>query len=201
MTPSSIWKTAQTLWTSFCFRRESFNVQRESYWGWDLRGSKRKLQINKMKATISIDNISNSPLNSASPENAPEARSPASSSERAERPDVVLLYYLYVDLPNPDEVCQQQKELCAELFLYGRIRVTPEGLNGTLDGTQAHIAAYMQRMDKIFAPHSIDWKLALYPDTCNERFTSVRIGVKEEVVALHLDADAQRKMLEAGPGV
>jgi predicted sulfurtransferase len=124
----------------------------------------------------------------------------SSASERAEKPDVVLLYYLYTDLPNPAEICQQQRELCAELFLYGRIRVTPEGLNGTLDGTHAHIAAYMQRMNESFAPHVIDWKLATYPDTCDKRFTSVRVGVKEEVVALHLDAEARQKMLLAGPG-
>jgi len=127
-----------------------------------------------------------------------DASSP--SYERSKRADVVLLYYLYIDIPDPEAVCEQQKQLCADFSLYGRIRVTPEGLNGTLDGTHRHIDQYMREMDSIYGEKTIDWKLATYPDMCDKRFNSVRISVKEEVVALHLDSEARRRMLEVGPG-
>lgn len=46
----------------------------------------------------------------------------------------VLLYYHYVPIENPQELCDWQIEICGRLDLNGRIRVAREGLNGTLGG-------------------------------------------------------------------
>lgn len=44
----------------------------------------------------------------------------------------VLLYYHYVPIADPQGICDWQIQLCANLDLKGRIRIAPEGLNGTL---------------------------------------------------------------------
>ncbi len=49
---------------------------------------------------------------------------------------VVLLFYNYVEIPDPQEVCKWQKELCTQLQLKGKIRVAKEGINITLGGTR-----------------------------------------------------------------
>ncbi len=127
--------------------------------------------------------------------------SSSDQKEQRERAEVVLLFYHYVDLSGQtQEICQHQKDVCSELSLYGRIRVTPEGLNGTLDGTHKNIAKYIQIMDAKFGANVIDWKLAAYPSTCDKRFNSARIQVKDEVVALRVDENSKQRMAEVGPG-
>lgn len=46
-----------------------------------------------------------------------------------------ILYYHYVDIEDPSYICLWQKELCQELSLKGRIRISKEGINGTLSNT------------------------------------------------------------------
>ncbi len=115
--------------------------------------------------------------------------------------DIVLLYYLYTDLSNrAKQVCEDQKSLVASLDLFGRIRVTEEGLNGTLDGTALNIGRYMATMDSTFGKGSIHWKLAKYPAPENRRFISVSVKVKEEVVAMHMTSEQREAALAAGAG-
>ena len=114
----------------------------------------------------------------------------------------VLLYYHYVAL-NADEVKatkQAQLSLCKELDLMGRIRVTPEGLNGTLDGTDCNLRLYAERMDAFYGAGLIDWKWAAYPDRCSRRFTSVSVKIKDEVVGMVLSDEDRKAMLDAPGG-
>lgn len=48
----------------------------------------------------------------------------------------MLLFYNYVDIPDPQEVLEWQKSICKELGLKGKIRVAKEGINITLGGTR-----------------------------------------------------------------
>ena len=116
--------------------------------------------------------------------------------------DTVLLYYLYNDMDTEEvnRVCAYQKDTCKDLELMGRIRVTPEGLNGTLDGSKGNVEEYMTRMDVMHGAGKIDWKLATYPGDCVRRFQGRSIKVKEEVVALHLDEKRREEMMKAGAG-
>lgn len=65
----------------------------------------------------------------------------------------VLLYYQYVNIENPDAFRDEQRALCEELGLLGRILVGPEGINGTIAGSIEATDAYKQRMhaDERFA--------------------------------------------------
>ena len=61
-------------------------------------------------------------------------------------PYLVLLYYLYVDIDAPEAYRDQQRALCEELGLLGRIIVAKEGINGTVSGTRAACESYIAAM-------------------------------------------------------
>ncbi len=59
----------------------------------------------------------------------------------------ILLYYKYVDLPVPNDIRDQQREICSKLHLTGRIIVASEGINGTVEGTIAATEKYIEFMN------------------------------------------------------
>ena len=132
----------------------------------------------------------------------PPSKTEARTSSEARIAESVLLYYLYEDLDEEltEKTRRQQLVWCKELDLMGRIRVTPEGLNGTLDGSNPNLQEYTRRMDAIYKPKVIDWKWAAYPATCERRFRSVSVKIKDEVVGMALSEEEQKGMLEAPPG-
>jgi UPF0176 protein len=60
----------------------------------------------------------------------------------------VLLYYKYVDVPNPEKVRDEQRELCLQLNLKGRIIIAAEGINGTVEGPVEDTKKYIKAMEK-----------------------------------------------------
>ena len=74
----------------------------------------------------------------------------------------VLLYYQYCDIEDPPAIQQWQQDVCEAHDLKGRIRISPEGLNGTLGGTQANVEAYIRAFDEHpeLVPSSIHWKVS-----------------------------------------
>ena len=116
----------------------------------------------------------------------------------AREADSVLLYYHYVNLEGKLEATKDQQQVwCKELDLMGRIRITPEGLNGTLDGIDSNLRQYTERMDATYGNNLIDWKWAAYPERCTRRFISVSVKIKDEVVGMVLSEEDRKKMLEA----
>jgi predicted sulfurtransferase len=135
-------------------------------------------------------------------------RSPRESPHKSDRgtdprvAESVLLYYHYVEMDEQQTKATREQQLlwCRELDLMGRIRASPEGLNGTLDGTNAHLAEYTKKMDSVYGEGVIDWKWATYPDSCERRFRSVSVKIKDEVVGMVLSEEERMKMLEAPGG-
>jgi UPF0176 protein len=74
----------------------------------------------------------------------------------------VLLYYQYCPVEDPQAILQWQQEICEAHNLKGRIRISPEGLNGTLGGTQAAVEAYIASFEQYpeLNPGSIHWKFS-----------------------------------------
>jgi UPF0176 protein len=72
----------------------------------------------------------------------------------ADFPYQVLLYYLYVAIPDPESYCERHRQLCAELGLRGRILIGREGINGTVSGEKQATETYMAtlRCDPLTAP-------------------------------------------------
>ncbi|CAK4679515.1 hypothetical protein LEN26_017425 [Aphanomyces euteiches] len=105
-------------------------------------------------------------------------------------PFQVVLYYRYVNLTE-DEVeatIAFQQDLCASLGLSGRVRLSEEGINGTLGGTPESIQAYIDAMAS--QPFSdVDWKLS----TADELpFNDLLIRRVKEIVSIELPDDECR---------
>lgn len=72
----------------------------------------------------------------------------------------VLLYYQYCHIDDPGAIQRWQQEVCESHDLKGRIRISPEGINGTLGGTHASVEAYIRSFDEHpeLNPEVIHWK-------------------------------------------
>jgi UPF0176 protein len=107
-----------------------------------------------------------------------------------------LLYYHYVPIADPQALCNEQLELCHKLELKGRIRISSEGINGTIGGSTAAIQEYIAVMDGLKSIHSesttpIHWKISglvsTYPPE-RQFLEWLSVKVTKEVVSLDLPA-------------
>lgn len=103
---------------------------------------------------------------------------------------LVLLYYCYSRIENPEEFREQHHLRCLELNLRGRIIIAEEGLNGTVSGKRADCEQYMQEVkaDPRFA--DIEFKAESVPD---HTFTKMHVRVKQEIVHVSLPHIDPRK--------
>ena len=109
----------------------------------------------------------------------------------------VVLYYSYLAL-DPEKVravVKSQTEVCTSLGLKGRVRVSPEGINGCLGGRREDVERYIadMRASPVFAGVEIDFKLGGI-DPCREgagqRMTGLSVKATKEVVSLGADIPA-----------
>lgn len=70
----------------------------------------------------------------------------------------ILLYYKYVFVADPERLKIDQLNLCRKLDLKGRIIVSKEGINGTVEGTKQATATYIAEMKKDSRFADIDFK-------------------------------------------
>ncbi|KAL1511393.1 hypothetical protein AB1Y20_006194 [Prymnesium parvum] len=100
----------------------------------------------------------------------------------------ILLFYHYHPTDAPPEA-EWHRAACARLALCGRLRVAPQGLNGTLSGRRAQLleyaAAYTRRAP---SAASVDWKLSAAAE--EQCFRSLSVRVVREVVSLGVPATA-----------
>lgn len=91
----------------------------------------------------------------------------------------VLLYYCYSTIADPELFRDEHHALCLELDLRGRIIVAPEGLNGTVSGSQESCKKYMEAVtaDPRFA-HT-EFKVDVNDQPA---FEKLHIRVKPEIV-------------------
>jgi UPF0176 protein len=54
----------------------------------------------------------------------------------------IALYYIYIPITDCQHHASFEKNLCSQLALNGRIRVSPEGLNGVLSGPYVSLQEY-----------------------------------------------------------
>jgi UPF0176 protein len=95
----------------------------------------------------------------------------------------IIIYYKYVNITEPEKLVDQQKELCANLNLKGRILIAAEGINGTVEGTIEEIEAYCK--DLLAKPEFRDMKIKVTPGTGNA-FPKLSIKLRKEIVSSHL---------------
>ena len=59
----------------------------------------------------------------------------------------VLLFYHFTPLTDQAREVDWHRALCERLHLFGRLRVSPQGLNGTLSGSTAALGEYTRSVD------------------------------------------------------
>lgn len=93
----------------------------------------------------------------------------------------ILLYYKYVPLADPAQLKVEQRALCQQLGILGRILISREGINGTIAGTPESIDEYMETLEKYPEFQGIEWKISWADE---QVFPKLRILVREEIVTL-----------------
>ncbi|MBC8065260.1 MAG: rhodanese-related sulfurtransferase [Chlorobia bacterium] len=98
----------------------------------------------------------------------------------------ILLYYCFVDIPDPEDIAAEQRAWCEELGLRGRVIVAAEGINGTVSGSHEAADAYMEKMREhaLFAP--TEFKI---DDHDRHAFKRLSVKVRSEIVTLGLLVD------------
>lgn len=98
-------------------------------------------------------------------------------------PKTVILYYKYTPLPRPKDLMVQQRAICLELGLKGRILVASEGINGTLEGAAENIQKYIDYMNNHQYFGGINYKKSYN----NKRsFPKLSVRARKEIVTAKL---------------
>lgn len=93
----------------------------------------------------------------------------------------ILLYYKYVPVADPEALKSEQKALCQELNLKGRILISQEGINGTVAGGEAEINRYMSQTKHVPGLEDLEWKISWSDE---QVFPKLRVVVRDEIVTL-----------------
>lgn len=105
----------------------------------------------------------------------------------------VIIFYKYTRVKDPVRFMKWQRAVCEELGLLGRILIAYEGINGTLEGTNAQIAEYERRMhsqdgsEGTFGDFSDVWFKA--SEGNGRAFKKLKIKVRKEIVTTGLQAE------------
>lgn len=96
----------------------------------------------------------------------------------------ILLFYKYVDIPQPKRFAKWQKKICEELNLRGRILIAREGINGTLGGSTESTDRYKAIMLAHESFTTMDFK---ENSGSAEDFPRLRIATRPTIVNLGVD--------------
>lgn len=99
---------------------------------------------------------------------------------------VIILFYKYVRVDDPEKLRVEQRELCEKIGLKGRIIVAPEGINATLEGTTENIEKYLKEFlsDRRFKDTHIKKSKGT-----GDAFPKLSVKVRKEIVTLGLEED------------
>jgi UPF0176 protein len=96
---------------------------------------------------------------------------------------VIILFYKYVHLDNPEAFMAEHRELCEKIGLKGRYLIAHEGINGTCEGTPEQINEYVQAFTSDPRFSDVHFK---YSQGIGSAFPKLRMRVRPEIVSLHL---------------
>lgn len=95
--------------------------------------------------------------------------------------DKVILYYKFVEVPDPESVMCWQRELCERNDLKGRIIVSDHGINGTLGGDIKAVKRYIKAMNQHSRFKKIEYK---WSEGTGDDFPKLSVKVRPELVTL-----------------
>jgi len=94
---------------------------------------------------------------------------------------IIILFYKFVEITEPEALRDEQRALCLSLGLKGRMFIAHEGINATFEGTRKAVEAYKKTLHQnpLFA--DIVFKESAGTGTA---FSKLQVKVKKEVVTL-----------------
>ncbi|MGL4758097.1 MAG: rhodanese-related sulfurtransferase [Patescibacteria group bacterium] len=94
-----------------------------------------------------------------------------------------LLYYKFVQVEQPEAIMKAQKVLCENLELKGRILISKEGVNGTVEGTIENTEKYIEKIKLHSEFADIVFKKSL---SNGSNFPKLSIKARDEIVTTGL---------------
>ena len=107
--------------------------------------------------------------------------------KKKDEKEVVLLYYMYVDVKDPEELRDWTHRIAKELELKGRVHVANEGINGTLGGSEIATSLYIKAMrehkkyGKLF--EKTDFKMS-YVTQEQRPFKNLFVKICKEIISI-----------------
>jgi UPF0176 protein len=97
----------------------------------------------------------------------------------------VAAFYQFVALPDLRELREPLRAICAGLGLKGSVLLAPEGINGTLAGTDEGIAAFINELQQgdLFGGRLDNLELK-YSQAAAMPFQRLKVRLKKEIVTL-----------------
>lgn len=92
-------------------------------------------------------------------------------------PEKILLYYQFRPIADPEAIRLWQRDLCEGLGLYGRIIISPDGINGTVGGDMDACKAYVRKTKEYFRGIEFKWSEGGKAD-----FPKLSVKVRDEIV-------------------
>ena len=98
----------------------------------------------------------------------------------------VLLYYKYIEIKNPLALKDEQRNLCEQLSLKGRIIIAREGINGTVEGVLEKTEKYIKIMQKNPLFKDLSFKKSV---GAGDAFPKLSVKFRPEIVASKLNVN------------
>lgn len=102
----------------------------------------------------------------------------------------IILFYKYISVRSPETLKIKQLALCKVLGLRGRIILSSEGINGTLEGTRGAILRYISSMRKDTRFADIVFKHSV---GTGDAFPKLSIKARDEIVTLGVPVATRKK--------
>ena len=98
---------------------------------------------------------------------------------------LVAAFYQFIPLPDPAMLRAPLRAFCASLELRGTVLLAPEGINGTIAGTQAAVTAFVVALQNGSVVQPAFERMELkYSSAEAQPFRRLKIRLKREIVAL-----------------
>ncbi|HUC95371.1 MAG TPA: rhodanese-related sulfurtransferase [Candidatus Saccharimonadia bacterium] len=123
----------------------------------------------------------------------------------------IILYYKFIPVEDPQALMQQQRNLCSDLNLKGRILISKHGINGTLGGNKLNLKKYINSNEESKLLKNVAYK---WSDGAKDVFPKLSIKVRDEIITFdatdkikvtkkgvvgagkHIEAEALHKLIE-----
>ena len=94
---------------------------------------------------------------------------------------IVILFYKFINIPNPEALAREHREMCQKLGLKGRMIIAEEGVNATFEGKKENIEKYKEFLKKGMRFSDVVIKES---EGNGKAFPKLKIKIRDEIVKL-----------------